>query len=57
MNEWETFFAWTPIRIGRKTAWLRKMQRAKAYFVALNDDSGNYGPKWVYRYPVKERRT
>lgn len=56
MNEWETFFAWTPIRIGRRTVWLRKMQRAKAYFVALNDESGDYSPKWVYRYPVKEGR-
>lgn len=51
MEEWETFFAWRPIQMGRKWAWLRKMQRAKAYFVALNDYSDNYAPTWVYRYP------
>lgn len=53
MDSWETFFAWRPIRMGRNWAWLRHMQRAKAYFVALNDDSGDYRPKWVYRYPRK----
>lgn len=52
-DEWETFFVWWPMRLGRHYIWLRNMQRAKAYFTALNDDPGPFKPVWVYRYPVK----
>lgn len=53
MNDWHKFFAWLPVRMGRKWAWLCTLERAKSYFVPLNDDPYPPGPSWVYRYPRK----
>jgi hypothetical protein len=53
VNTWETFFAWWPVRIGRRTYWLRRMQRTRAYFQALTDDNTIQPPTWVYRLPRK----
>lgn len=50
MNEWEKFFAWFPVRMGRHLVWLRTLERSKAYFVPLTDDNHVPPPCWVYRY-------
>lgn len=55
MTEWERFFAWRPIRVGRRIGWLRFMERSWAYFQVLNDDPFIQPPTRVYRFPRRDK--